>query len=223
MDVDVCKRVMGPLVAHRLACPQFSDDVDLLAKELGALDTSEPDSLELMVECPDPEARDHPPGARDVFQRAQCQGCVDRVTVRNERGSPQGEALGAARQQRQSDERVDMRPVLSLHAMRVKDEVVTNPDRVEAEALGQGCAPKEICGSLFAEMGEKQPIREAVSTQCSRLLTQLARQPTARRLDTAAAHVQRSKPSIAECTHAISATKIPYLGSSNQRSGFDLS
>ncbi len=76
---------------------------------------------------------------------------------RNDRRRPQPDVVGHAREIRQRDERLDEGAVRPLHAVRMEDEVVAHPQRIEAQTLGQPRAlDEQILIRLEPEMRHEQ-------------------------------------------------------------------
>ncbi len=82
------------------------------------------------------------PAAGDPRHRGDAVGHVDRVAERDDRRRPEADPLGHAGQVRQGHERLDERPVGAFHAVRMEDEVVADPERVEARAGRPGGRPR---------------------------------------------------------------------------------
>ena len=79
------------------------------------------------------------------------------MTERDDRRCPESDLVGDAGEERERDERLDERAVRALHAVRVEDEVVADPERVEPMALGQARAlDKQILIGLEAEVWDEQ-------------------------------------------------------------------
>ena len=76
---------------------------------------------------------------------------------RDDRRRAESDLFGDAGEIRESYERLDEGAVRALHAVRVEDEVVAHPERIEAEALGQPRALHEqVLIRLQAEVGHEQ-------------------------------------------------------------------
>ena len=76
---------------------------------------------------------------------------------RDDGGGTEPDGLGRARQIREGDERLQERPIGALHPVRVEDEVVSNPQGIEAEALGEsGSIDQEVLIGVLAEVRDEQ-------------------------------------------------------------------
>jgi hypothetical protein len=79
------------------------------------------------------------------------------VAERDDRRGPEADLLGDARQVGQGHERFDERPVGALHPVRVEDEVVADPQRVEPEPVGQASAfDQQVLVGLDPEVRDEQ-------------------------------------------------------------------
>ena len=88
------------------------------------------------------------------------------MAERDDRRRAEADPLGHAGQVGQGDERLDERPVGAFHPVRVEDEVVANPERVEAEPVGQlGALDQEVLVGLLAEVRHEQT--EARGHRCT--------------------------------------------------------
>jgi hypothetical protein len=73
-------------------------------------------------------------------------GQMNRMAVGNYRAGAQGELLADRGNRRQNQQTFDMRIVFAFHAVRLEDQVVAHPNRIEAVGLG-------LFGSLDAQLG----------------------------------------------------------------------
>ncbi len=128
---------MGPVVGDVVFFEQQPRDPGVLLDEFGTEDPAHAHGLELVVERARTPAGDDAV-TEHVAHRGQRERRHDRVAVRDERRGAQDQTLGDAADRAEHGERLEEVAIGCLEfAVGLEQQVVTHPDGVEPELLGQ--------------------------------------------------------------------------------------
>ena len=118
-----------------------------------------PAALNSWSKVPSAEAGDDPPGPASIRSELSSSAMWIGWRYGISEPVPRISFSVTPADQRQRHHRVDVGPVLALHPVRVEDQVVAHPDRVEAVLLGGlGPADQLVARGLLAEVRQQQPV-----------------------------------------------------------------
>ena len=145
LDRHVGERELVVGVADVVLGEHPAQDLRVGADQLDAVPVAPADGVELVVEGAGAEAEDQP-GTDELGDGAGHQRGDQRVAERDQRAGAEFDALGDGADRGERGQRVVERAVGLLHlAVRLEDQVVAHPHRVEAELLGPLRAARAAC------------------------------------------------------------------------------
>src|SRR5262249_47747630 len=145
-EEDVGEAVETAFEARPLAAPELAHGGDLLAEQAAALVEGRPEPAELLLRPAGPEPEDQPPAGEDVDPRRLLRHEAGVALRQDDDRGAEPDALGAAGEVGERDERLDQ-PAVGLGLGLGDDDVVRAPERLVTERLRLPGAPSQRLGS----------------------------------------------------------------------------